>query len=53
MLGPSLRTKKKMRVSPLSFLKVQVQNWGIFWVAKISNLFWGCLKLLIFLGGEG
>ena len=24
----------------------------IFWVAKISTIFWGCLKFLIFLGGE-
>ena len=27
-----------------SFLK----NWDIFWIAKISNIFWGCLKFLIF-----
>ena len=25
---------------------------GIFWVARISNIFLGCLKFLIFLGGE-
>ena len=30
------------------FFKVKVQNWDIFWVAKISNIFWGCLKFLIF-----
>ena len=24
----------------------------IFWVAKISNIFWGCLKFLIFFWGE-
>ena len=24
----------------------------IFWVAKISNIFLGCLKFLIFFGGE-
>ena len=24
-----------------------------FWVAKISNIFLGCLKFLIFFGGEG
>ena len=24
----------------------------IFGVAKISNIFWGCLKFLIFFGGE-
>ena len=30
------------------FFKVKVQNW----VAKISNIFLGCLKFLIFFGGE-
>ena len=25
----------------ISFFKVKVQNWGIFWVAKISNIIWG------------
>ena len=25
----------------------------IFWVAKISNIFWGCLKFLIFFGVKG
>ena len=25
------------------FFKVKVQNWDIFWVAKISNIFFGCL----------
>ena len=36
------------------FLNVKVQNRGYFqgWVAKISNIFWGCLKFLIFFGGE-
>ena len=24
-----------------AFFKVKVQNWDIFWVAKISNNFWG------------
>ena len=24
----------------------------IFWVAKISNIYLGCLKFLIFFGGE-
>ena len=24
----------------------------LFWVAKISNIFLGCLKFLIFFGGE-
>ena len=36
-----------------SFLKVKVQNRGIFFgVAKISNIFFGCLKFLIFFWGE-
>ena len=35
-----------------SFLKVNVQIWDIFWVAKILNIFLGCLKFLIFFGGE-
>ena len=34
------------------FFKVNVQNWDIFWVAKISNIFWGYLKFLIFFWGE-
>ena len=34
-----------------SFFKVKVQNWDIFWVAKISNIFWGRLKFLIFFWG--
>ena len=34
-----------------SFLKVKVQNGGIFTIAKISNIFFGCLKFLIFFGG--
>ena len=33
------------------FFKVKVQNWDIFWVAKISNIFLGCLKFLIYLLG--
>ena len=33
--------------------KVKVQNWYIFWVAKISNIFWECLKFLIFFGVSG
>ena len=38
-----------------SFLKVKVQTeWGIFFgVAKISNIFWGFLIFLIFLGVNG
>ena len=35
------------------FLKVKVQNWDMFGVAKISNIFLGCLKFLIFLGVKG
>ena len=36
-----------------SFFKVKVQNWDVFfWVAKISNIFLGCLKFLIFFWGE-
>ena len=30
------------------FLKVKVQKGCIFWVAKISNIFWGCLIFSIF-----
>ena len=30
------------------FFKVKVQNWDIFWFAKSSNIFLGCLKFLIF-----
>ena len=34
------------------FSKGQGIEWGIFfWVAKISNIVWGCLKFLIFFGG--
>ena len=38
-----------------SFLKVKVLNGGIFGVAKISNIFLGCLKLVpdIFFWGGG
>ena len=28
--------------------KVKVQNWDNFWVAEISNIFLGCLKIQIF-----
>ena len=35
-----------------SFLKVNIQNRDIFWVAKISNIFLGCLKFVIFFLGE-
>ena len=31
----------------------QETEWGIYvWAAKISNIFLGCLKFLIFFGGE-
>ena len=30
-----------------SFLKVKVQNGGIFWVAKISNIYLVCFKFLM------
>ena len=33
-----------------SFLKVKVQNWDIFWVAKISNIF-GVLEIPDIFGG--
>ena len=36
-----------------SFLKVNVKNGGIFfWLLKSQIFFWGCLKFLIFFGGE-
>ena len=35
------------------FFKVKVQNWDFFLVAKISNIFLGCLKFLIFFFGGG
>ena len=45
-----------LRVISMQFrvvFKVKVQRIGIFlWVAKISNIFLGCLKFLIFFGGE-
>ena len=34
------------------FFKARVQNWDIFWAAKISNIFLGCLKFLIYFWGE-
>ena len=33
-------------------LRVKVQNEGYFLVAKISKIYLGCLKFLIFFGGE-
>ena len=39
-----------VRISSLG----QGTEWGIvFWVAKISNILFGCLKFLIFLGVNG
>ena len=37
------------------FLRSRYRFGIFFWVAKISNIFWGCLKFLIFFfwGGEG
>ena len=35
-----------------AFFKSKVQNWDIFGVAKISNIFLGCLIFLIFFWGE-
>ena len=36
-----------------SFLKVNIQNRDFFWgVSKISNIFLGCFKFLIFFFGE-
>ena len=35
-----------------SFLRSRYRIGIFFWVAKISNIFWGCLKFLIFLGGK-
>ena len=32
------------------FLRSRCRMGDIFWVAKISNIFWGCLKFLIFFG---
>ena len=34
------------------FLRSRYRIGIFFLVAKISNIFWGCLKFLIFLGGE-
>ena len=35
-----------------SFLRSRYRIGDIFWVAKVSNIFWGCLKFLIIFGGE-
>ena len=35
-----------------SFLRSRYRIGISFWVAKISYIFWGCLKFLIFFGGE-
>ena len=34
------------------FLRSRYRFGIFFWVAKISNIFLGCLKFLIFFGGE-
>ena len=36
-----------------SFLRSSYRMGIFFWVAKISNIFLGCLKFLIFLGVKG
>ena len=35
-----------------SFLRSMYRIGIFFWVAKISNIFLGCLKFLVFFGGE-
>ena len=35
------------------FLKVRYKMGIYFWVAKVSNIFWGCLKFQIFFWFEG
>ena len=55
IFGGSSQIWASLRVISMQFrvfFKVNVQNWNIFWVAKISNIFLGCLKFLIFLGDE-
>ena len=38
-------------VISMHFMVFQGTEWGIFfWVAKMSNIFWGCLQFLKFLG---
>ena len=35
------------------FSKGQGTEWGIFWgLVKFQIVFWGCFKILIFLGGD-
>ena len=34
------------------FLRARYRMEDIFWVGKISNIFWGCLKFHIFFWGE-
>ena len=51
IFGGSSQNLASLRVISLQFrvfFKVKVQNWDIFLVAKISDIFWGCLKFLIF-----
>ena len=55
IFGGSSQNWASLRVISMQFrvfLKVKVQNWDIFGVAKISNIFLGCLKFLIFFWGE-
>ena len=35
------------------FLRARYRIGISFWVAKISNIFWGCLNFLIFFGVNG
>ena len=39
-------------VISMHFRVITEGQWDIFGVAKISNIFWGCLIYLIFLGGK-
>ena len=44
ILGGSSQNWASLRVISMQlrvFFKVNEQNWDIFWVAKISNIFWG------------
>ena len=45
-------TKLDYTVHFRAFSEGQGTKWRIFWVAKISNIYLGCLKFLIFFGGE-
>ena len=44
IFGGSSQNWASLRVISMQFrvfFNVKVQNWDIFWVAKISNFFWG------------